>query len=134
VTDDPLPRSATILLVEDEESIRHLVHAILTEQGFTLLTARDGAEALRLSQEPTQSIDLLLADLMLPGRVNGVQVARQMVERHPALKVLYTSGFPIDELTQRGIVDPGWPFLPKPFTVHDLLAKVDEVLSGLAVE
>jgi CheY-like chemotaxis protein len=134
VTDDPSPRSTTILFVEDEAAVRRLVYTILTEAGFTLLTAQDGVEALRLSQEQTQPIDLLLADLMLPGGINGVQVARQIGERYPALKVLYTSGFPMDELTQRGIVDPGWPFLPKPFTVHDLLAKVDEVLSGLAVE
>jgi DNA-binding response OmpR family regulator len=131
MTGERLPRSATILLVEDEVPIRQLCHEGLAEAGFTLLTAPDGPAALRLSEAARlQPLDLLLTDVFLPGELNGVHVAQQLVDHQPDLKVLYMSGFSAADLIGQGLLAPDWPFLSKPFTVSDLLAKINQVLSG----
>ena len=133
MTDDALPQSATILLVEDETAIRLICYEVLAGAGFALLTAQDGPEALRLGTDPLlQPIDLLLTDVFLPGGLNGIQLAQQLADRHAGLKVLYMSGTPSTYLVGQRLLIPTSPFLAKPFTVSALLAKVNEVLSGPA--
>jgi CheY-like chemotaxis protein len=129
VTDAASLQPITILLVENEEAIRSFISYILTEEGFTLLIAQDGLEALQQSRDLSQAIDLLITDIFLPGELTGVQVAQQLKADRPGLKCLYISGFPADELIQRGIIQARWPFLWKPFKTAALLTKIDEVLS-----
>jgi len=126
------PRSAprgkeTILLVEDEPVVRMLAAEIMRKSGYHVLEAEDGAGALRLIDDRRSFIDLMLTDVVMPG-MGG----RQLVEQLPAfltgMKVLYMSGYPDEAIGRHGFLDPGTPFLQKPFTADSLLRKVREIL------
>src|SRR5579885_1979162 len=92
VTGPPAERRDTILVVDDEETIRYIVPLILERRGYRVLIARDGMQALRICSEFPGHIDLLLTDLMMP-RMNGWDVARFVKRDRPATKVLYMSGY-----------------------------------------
>lgn len=117
----------TILLVEDEAVVRMLAAEIMRKSGYQVLEAADGAGALRLIDDRRSFIDLMLTDVVMPG-MGG----RQLVERLPAflagMKVLYMSGYPDEAIGRHGFLDPGTPFLQKPFTADSLLRKVREIL------
>jgi signal transduction histidine kinase len=121
---DSLPRgSETILLVEDDPSVRMLVKDILSEQGYRVLEAANGEEALHLvKSRVVETIDLLLTDVVMP-RMGGKVLADRLKVIHPGLKVLFASGY-----TDNTPMDETSPFLQKPFTVGDLACKVREVL------
>jgi CheY-like chemotaxis protein len=117
----------TILVVEDEAGIRALVRKILRRQGYTVLEASNGEEAMKLCQEHTGKIDLLITDVMMP-KMGGRELADALKEHCRALKVLYVSGYTDDAAIYSGDFPPGTAFLQKPFTLGSLLEKVKDVL------
>jgi two-component system cell cycle sensor histidine kinase/response regulator CckA len=121
--------SETILLVEDEEEVRELAREILEQMGYTLLTAGDPAESIRISRGGAGVIHLLVTDVVMPG-MSGRQLADQLVSERPRLKVLYMSGYTDDAIVHHGVLDPGVAFVQKPFTPDSLSRKVREVLDA----
>ena len=117
----------TVLLVEDEETLRTLCERILGELGYTVLPAGNGAEAIALARKYGDRIDLLLTDVVMPG-MNGSELATQLVLHHPEMKVLFMSGYTDDAITRHGVLDEGVSFIGKPFTPAALARKVREVL------
>ena len=125
----PTTGTERILLVEDDESLRTLTGRMLTAQGYEVLKAASGSEALRVLEQNGTSVDLLVTDIVLP-EMGGRAVADRVKQVHPDIKVLYISGYPGDvALTHREPVD-GAIFLQKPFTQKSLGAKVREVLDA----
>jgi PAS domain S-box-containing protein len=124
----PLPRgTGTILLVEDEEVIRELVGGILTENGYTVLTASHSDEAFRLSGRHEGPIHLMVTDVVMPG-MSGRELAERLASLRPKMKVLYISGYTDDAVIRHGVKVESMPFLQKPFTPDVLLRKVRETL------
>jgi CheY-like chemotaxis protein len=132
----PRAGGETVLVVEDAEGLRELTRRLLERQGYTVLTAGDADEAVRVFDLNT-SIDVLLTDVVMPG-VSGPELSSLLVERHPALKVIYMSGYTEDSIVRHGVLNPGIAFLHKPFTSDTLGQKIGEVLdqplSGLPAE
>jgi PAS domain S-box-containing protein len=128
----PEPRSfagtETILVVEDEDAVRLLVVNLLERRGYTVLQATSGADALEVWQRARDQIDLVLTDLVMPGGMNGHELAARLRADRPALKVVYTSGYSAD-LTQHGasLID-GANFLPKPYRADKLARTIREQL------
>jgi len=123
-----LPRGTeTVLVVEDESGVRAVILRTLREQGYTVLEARHGLEALHLGTQPLAKIHLLLTDVVMP-QVSGREVAEQLTRIHPELRVLYMSGYTDDAVVRHGILTEGTVFLQKPFTPYTLAHKVREVL------
>ena len=122
------PGSETILLVEDEAGVRELILEVLTERGYIVLEARNGNEALRLCEQHPSPIHLLLTDVVMPGGMNGRELAEQLTSLHPELKVLYMSGYTDEAIIHHGVLDRGTIFLQKPFTPNALERKAREVL------
>jgi len=119
----------TILVVEDDADVRAFVTAALGILGYRVLKAEDGPAALALLEQ-VPHLDLLLTDVVLPGGVNGRQVADLARRRFPALKVLYTSGYTDNAVVHHGILDAGAEMLAKPYTREILARKVRGVLDG----
>jgi two-component system cell cycle sensor histidine kinase/response regulator CckA len=124
----------TILLVDDEPQVVGLVREMLRQQGFGVIGATDGEEALRIARTRDGRIDLLLTDIVMP-QLNGRELADRMKTVRRGLRVLYMSGFMEDAILKYyGISIAGIPFLQKPFTQETLERKVREVLDAPAVE
>jgi PAS domain S-box-containing protein len=121
--------SETVLLAEDDSSLRILAREILGSQGYTVLDSGDVEDALRISENYGSAIHLLLTDVVMP-RMSGRALADAVKHHRPDLKVLYMSGYTDDAIVQYGVLDPGTPFLHKPFTPGSLAHKVREVLDG----
>jgi CheY-like chemotaxis protein len=122
--------SETILLVEDEELVRNLAHMVLQHQGYRVLVAGLGAEALRLASEHVGQIDLLVADVVMPG-MSGRQLAQEMAHSRPKMKVLYLSGYTEDAMGRHGVFEgKATALLQQPFTPDELAQKVRDVLDG----
>jgi PAS domain S-box-containing protein len=116
----------TILVVEDSENVRELARRLLERQGYTVLLAANGDDAIRLfSQHAT--IDVLLTDVVMPG-ASGPDLTRTLVDLRPGLKVIYMSGYTEEAIVHHGVLQPGIAFLYKPFTSETLGRKVREVL------
>jgi NO-binding membrane sensor protein with MHYT domain/nitrogen-specific signal transduction histidine kinase/CheY-like chemotaxis protein len=128
VTEDDAPVSETILLVEDDATIRALAARTLQARGYTVLAAGDGAEALRMAGEHAGRLDLLLTDVVLPS-LTGPELARQLRQRRPELRVLLMSGFPGTAVLANGDLTEASAFLPKAFTPDVLRRRVREVLA-----
>lgn len=129
VRDVPSTTSRTLLLVEDEESIRRTVERFLTKAGHTVLLAASPTQAIQRAAEHPGVIDLLISDVVMPG-MNGRELARELGRTRPSMAVLHISGYTSDVLASRGIEEHQAGFLPKPFTRAELLRKVNEVLAG----
>jgi CheY-like chemotaxis protein len=123
---DTTPGWETILLVEDDTAVRSATNRILLAAGYTVLTARDAAEAKRVMSSHTGKVHLLLSDIIMPGE-SGPSLAAEFVRDLPGLRVLFMSGYTGDEL--RGHDVDRHALLRKPFTVEQLTAKVHEVLA-----
>jgi two-component system, cell cycle sensor histidine kinase and response regulator CckA len=119
----------TVLVVEDDATIRNIVRKVLTAQGYAVLTASDGHDAERVASAHAGAIDLLVTDVVMPG-LNGRQVAERLVAKRKGLRVLYLSGYTDDAIVNHGVLDPGVAFLQKPFTPTVLARKVREVLES----
>ena len=121
--------SETVLLVEDEESVRQLVHETLQARGYRVIEAENGEAGLRVAAEHTGTIDLMITDVVMPG-MNGRELAKRLAASRPQIKVLYLSGYTEEAIIQEGGMEPGTAFLQKPFTLQVLSRKVREVLRG----
>lgn len=119
----------TILVVEDEESVRDIAIEALSACGYTVITAGCGAEALSLWDRYTGKVDLLLTDVVLPG-MSGRDIAEQLAASKPGLRVLYMSGYTVNVISHYGVVDKGIAFIQKPFTPAELARKIREVLDS----
>src|ERR1019366_2122896 len=129
VREAPIPRgNETILLAEDDETLRALTARILTAQGYRVLEASDGAEALRVAEGHLGTLDLLTTDVVMP-IMGGHDLANELSARHPGLKVLFVSGY-TDDAVGRGEIQPGDAFLQKPIDPRMLARKVRQVLDG----
>ena len=118
-----------MLLVEDEDSVRNLVRTILRKNGYTVLEARHGAEALRLAIQHTGAIHLMLTDIVMP-LMSGRQLVERLAPLRPDMKVIYMSGYTDQAIVHHGVLKPGTIFLQKPFTPNVLVHKVREVLDA----
>jgi nitrogen-specific signal transduction histidine kinase/CheY-like chemotaxis protein len=119
----------TILVVEDVGGLRNLVKSMLESVGYTVLTATDGEDALRLLEDYKEPVHLVLSDVVMP-TMGGRILAERFGRTRPEMKVLYMSGYTDDVVVRHGVLDEGMPFLGKPFTVVDLTRKVREVLDS----
>jgi hypothetical protein len=128
-TDRPLNGTETIMVVEDEEPVRSLARRLLTAKGYTVLTAASGPDALAQLAGRSGTVHLLLTDVVMPG-MGGRQLAERLRLDRPDIKVLFVSGYSDNDVLERGVVEPGAPFLPKPFTAEALLLQVRDVLDG----
>ncbi|HEY4348933.1 MAG TPA: ATP-binding protein [Gaiellaceae bacterium] len=141
-TDDPINEAAvspevtslegdeTILLVEDNESLRPLVAEVLESYGYTVLTATNGVDALELrDSEPFRRIDLLLTDVVMPF-MSGRELAEKLTADNPRLRVLFTSGYPSDTVIRHGIASARTAFIQKPYLADELALKIREVLAA----
>ena len=106
--------SETILIVEDEEMVRSLASRGLREHGYTVIEARHGAEALRPARESASDVDLVISDVVMP-EMGGRELGQRLASLRPSLPVLYMSGYTGEDVTQRGLLEPGAPFQQKPF-------------------
>ena len=114
-------------MVEDEDVVRALACRGLREHGYTVLEARNGAEALAMLEANLGSIDLVVSDVVMP-EMGGRELARRLALLGPSLPVLYMSGYTGEDVVQRGLMDPGAPFQQKPFTPTGWRASVREML------
>jgi two-component system cell cycle sensor histidine kinase/response regulator CckA len=132
LSEQPGKRSAkgseTVLLVDDEEGVRKLLSAILKSNGYDVLDANNGSAALAAYEKNAHKIDLVVTDIVMP-QMTGFELARQLGERSPTLKILYMSGYRDNALGGAGGEVPR-AFLHKPFTPDILLAKIREVLDA----
>jgi two-component system, cell cycle sensor histidine kinase and response regulator CckA len=127
---DDLHGTETVLLVEDELSLRKLSRHLLELCGYSVLEAENGSDALKISQEHNQRvIDLLLTDVVMPG-MSGRVLADQLAKERPKTRVLYMSGYTGQTVGEHGVLAEGSYFLPKPFTREALARKVREALDG----
>jgi two-component system cell cycle sensor histidine kinase/response regulator CckA len=117
----------TVLLCEDEERIRKLVFAMLNKQGYEVLEAETPELAIRLARDHRGPIDLLVTDIVMP-KMNGMELAKAMLEIRPTAKVLYMSGYTDNRVNASWVLDSKTPFLNKPFTTAGLMEKVREAL------
>ncbi len=128
-----LPRGgAAILLLEDDASVREVAAGMLRDLGYRVLEAEDGADALRVFGTSDGGIDLLLADVVLPGGMKGNEVARRLQAIRPDLRVLFMSGYTENAIVHHGRLDDGVQLIGKPFTREVLARKVAEVLAAVA--
>jgi two-component system cell cycle sensor histidine kinase/response regulator CckA len=118
--------SETILIVEDEELVRSLASRSLRERGYAVLQARHGVDALGQLEVRTD-VDLVISDVVMP-EMGGRELGRRLETLRPSLPVLYISGYTGEDVTQRGLLEPGAPFQQKPFAPEELARKVREML------
>jgi two-component system cell cycle sensor histidine kinase/response regulator CckA len=119
----------TILLVEDEEGVRRLLHHLLSKRGYHVIEASNGPEALAIVRDLPAPVDLLLTDIVMP-RMSGRELAERMCEARPQLKVIFMSGYTNEVLVRTGVLSPGSAFLQKPLRAGVLESKLREVLDG----
>jgi CheY-like chemotaxis protein len=118
----------TVLVIEDEESVRELVIEVLNDLGYRALEASDGPAGLRILQSD-ERIDLLVSDIGLPG-MNGRQVADAAREHRPDLKVLFITGYAENAAMANGFLAPGMEMVTKPFAVDALAARIRDMIAS----
>lgn len=129
--DTLLPGSETVLLVEDEESLRRLGERLLRTSGYTVISAASGAEALAVMERRGKAVDLLMTDVIMPG-MSGRELSAELWKRKLIPRTLFMSGYTDDAIAKHGVLEPGIAFIYKPFTVEALSRKLREVLDGPA--
>jgi len=125
----PATGNETLLLVEDDELVRRIAVRILTNHGYRVHAAADGAEALRRFTELEGRIDAVITDVILPS-LNAKELVAELSRRKPGLRVLYTSGYTENTVVHQGVVDAGVNFLAKPYLPVDLARAVRDLLDG----
>jgi signal transduction histidine kinase/CheY-like chemotaxis protein len=123
------PEGETVLVVEDEEALREVTRRIFTRNGYRVITAASGPEALRIARGHPGEIHLLVTDVVMPHML-GKEVAEKMRAVKPEIEVLYMSGYARPVLASQGRLDPGVALVEKPFSEADLLAMAGQVLNG----
>ncbi|HUK62071.1 MAG TPA: ATP-binding protein, partial [Dongiaceae bacterium] len=126
---DPGAGTETVLLVEDEDPVRALAHEMLESQGYRVLAAASGPEALGLVERHAGAVDLVVTDVVMPG-MDGGELVHHLTRARPGLRVLYISGYSDDALVRQGVSEADCAFLQKPFTCEAFVAKVREVLDA----
>ena len=125
----PVRTGEHVLVVEDEEGLRNLMESLLSHLGYQVTLAANGGEALLLMEEKGLAPDLVVTDVVMPN-MSGRQLVDRLRRARPNLRALYMSGYTDDTIVHHGVLDPGTPFLQKPFNIRDLGAKVREVLQN----
>jgi PAS domain S-box-containing protein len=123
-------KGETILVVEDEVSVRDLACLSLRKRGYQVLSAANGPEAIAVWEKNPAQIDLLLTDMVMPGGMSGSELAKELVARNPKLKIIYTSGYSPEILKQDSLLLQGINFLPKPYDLPSLLKAIRLCLDG----
>jgi CheY-like chemotaxis protein len=118
-----------VLVVEDQEPVRRLTCKVLRKQGYAVLAAADGPEALSVAEQHASAIHILVTDVVMPG-MSGRDVGRQLAARRPDMRVLYLSGYADDSIVHHGVLEPGLAFLQKPFAPETLVRRVRELLDA----
>ncbi len=119
----------TILVVEDEFMVRELVCDSLRTNGYTILEASNGNEAIEIFSKNSQKIDLILTDVIMP-TMSGRKMVEILQKNHPGITALYMSGYTDDAIIKHGVLEPGMAYIQKPFSPKALIQKVQEVLEG----
>jgi PAS domain S-box-containing protein len=122
----------TVLLVEDEESVRELVRVTLVARGYNVLEAENGERGLHIAESYKEHIHILITDVVMPG-IGGRELAKMLLALRPDISVLYLSGYTEDAVVTQGALGPGTGFLQKPFTLQNLAKKVREVIRSQPV-
>jgi CheY-like chemotaxis protein len=128
VATNSLKGSETILVVEDEASLRDLIRTLLAESGYRVLDTGGGPQALEIARQHQESIHLLLTDVVLPG-ISGTTLADEIVKQRPEVKVLFMSGYIGHHAATQGMLEAGTLLLQKPFEAEVLRYKVREALN-----
>jgi len=121
--------SATILVVEDEKSVRKLIMEVLPKLGYRVIAAADGEEAVKVFERWSDQIDLVLLDAILP-KLGGRQVYEQIRKRKPSVRFVFTSGYNEEFINRKFELDPSFLFLRKPFSTKELTGMIEEALQG----
>lgn len=121
-TESPVPRTPTILVVDDQLDIGPMARDILEPAGYAVLLTSDPLEAIRMARHRPGDIDLLLVDVVMP-LMDGRELARRMLSLRPQMKVMLMSGYEVS-----GLADTGWPFVAKPFGIQELTQKIADAL------
>jgi len=129
----PATGTETVLLVEDQKTVLELGRRLLTELGYTVLTAATTDEAIRLAAEHIGEIHLLMTDVVMPG-MNGRDLAERIRQTRPEIKCLYMSGYTADIITRHGVIEEGIHFIRKPFSLEELAGKVRGALDAMKSE
>ena len=124
------PAQPCVLVVEDDDQVRGLVQTLLSNEGYRLIVARTGTEALRLIDSENCEVQLLLSDMLLPG-VSGYELAVKLRERNPRLKVILMTGYVEGEIVQNCIEELNAIFVDKPFKPAELRQVVRDVAASL---
>ncbi len=124
-----LEGSETVLLVEDNRSVLNLARKVLQQQGYSVLEAQNGEDALKVSKEHEGSIHLLITDVVMTG-MNGRELAERIMLLNPEMKVLFMSGYTDNAISHHGVLESGVNFLEKPFTPESLALKERKVLDA----
>ena len=127
VSEIPKGGKETVLLVEDDAAIRQMTQMMLERLGYRVLFAETANEALRVARENLGDIQLLFTDVIMP-EMNGHELATELLNINPKLKVLFMSGYTADVIAQRGMLEEGVQFIQKPFSMRDLAVKLREIL------
>jgi two-component system, cell cycle sensor histidine kinase and response regulator CckA len=120
-------KAKTILLVDDEDTVRGFVQAALQAKGYRVFGASDGEEAIHIANLFADTIELLLTDVVLPKK-DGKQIAKEVNLLRPETRVLFMSGYHVDTLVRHGALQAGVNFLQKPFSMKALTTKVQSVI------
>jgi two-component system cell cycle sensor histidine kinase/response regulator CckA len=129
----PDVRSApSILVIDDQATVRRMAHRLLSEWGFRVFEAESGEEAMEVLETAKAGVQLVIVDVVMPFQ-DGVQVSRRICQRWSEQRILYMSAHPAEVLAAHGLTELTVPFLAKPFTRDELLTKVSEALARPAV-
>jgi len=119
----------TVLLVEDDDTVRELAEVILTGQGYRVIAAESPKKAEEIAMKRAQEIDLVLTDVIMPA-MSGRELVKKLLARNAKMRVLYMSGYTDNVIAEGGVLEEGLAFLQKPFTPRALMQKVREVLDA----
>jgi two-component system cell cycle sensor histidine kinase/response regulator CckA len=124
------PNAPTILVVEDEALLREMECSILEQSGYNVLSAESGRRAFDLWKSQGQKVDLLLADIILPRGITGVELGKCLLEGQPGLKIIFTTGRLVGQAEHEELARMNARFLPKPFQPEDLVYLVRDTLGA----